>query len=82
MWMSTWSKIANDSYIYPIAEVIEEEEQERPTTETFIRWPENAFRIAMLCMEVEYESRAIDMIDFAFSVHFNLSFLEEDTNPS
>ncbi|CAM6097577.1 unnamed protein product [Calypogeia fissa] len=44
-----------------------QEEPAKPTSETFIQWPENAFRITMLCMDVEYESRAIDVIDFAFA---------------
>ncbi|BBN05258.1 cilia- and flagella-associated protein 61 [Marchantia polymorpha subsp. ruderalis] len=37
-----------------------------PAVEVIIKWPKNAFRVVMLCMEEEFENRSIDIIDFAF----------------
>ncbi|KAL2636300.1 hypothetical protein R1flu_007779 [Riccia fluitans] len=46
----------------------EREPEPAPAVEVIIRWPENVFRVAMLCMDEEFESRSIDMIEYSFKV--------------
>ncbi|KAL3677551.1 hypothetical protein R1sor_027499 [Riccia sorocarpa] len=46
----------------------EPEPEPEPAVEVIIRWPENVFRVAMLCMDEEFESRSIDMIEYGFKV--------------